>query len=283
MTQAAVTRANARQPIIVASHPRSGTHLVMDLLRRQFSSLHNWRFFGLPLDHLYLNLERLGADHRRFSQAQARKIVNRPKRALLKTHFTADFATSWAQDERTPPSGAWRDLAEQAHTLYVVRHPMDVMVSYHQFLSAIHTDVAQMDLMTFLHSRHWDNSADRLGWWQSHVQGWSAKPDACVIRYEDVVKATQNTLSQFAHEMGEQSKDRRPLLPPKVTSLRKTRLNRLTRLSPDSTAIIADRAGFPAINWQSALSPSDRREIAERLNPELDRFAYSLDDKARAK
>mgnify|MGYP006308750097 FL=1 len=86
MTPSVLTRPGALTPVLVASHPRSGTHLVMDLMRRQFPSLSNWRCFGLPLDRLYLNLERLGATERRIDPGLAARIVNRPRRALMKIH-----------------------------------------------------------------------------------------------------------------------------------------------------------------------------------------------------
>ncbi|MEP5151425.1 sulfotransferase domain-containing protein [Planktotalea sp.] len=282
MTETPITRQGALKPVLVASHPRSGTHVVMDLIRRQFPSTRNWRCFGLPLDHLYLNLERLGAEQRRFDEQTAKRIVNRPKRALLKTHFTADFQSGWAQDECTPPQGHWRSLGQAAKVIYVVRHPMDVMVSYHQFLSAIDASVVEMDLMRFLHSPHWDKSVDRLGWWQSHVSGWATREDVTVLRYEDVVHQTEQTLETLSTSLDDAGRRRKPLLPPKVTTLRNARLNRLLSVSPQSTAIIADRSRFPAIDWRDALTPADIDELQTRLNEELGHYGYSLDP-AKAK
>ncbi len=278
-----LSRSDARQPVLVVSHPRSGTHLAMDLIRRHFASTRNWRCFGLPLDHLYLNLERLGADQRRFSPQKATRIVNRPKRAMLKTHFTSDFTSSWARSEAAPPLGAWRVLAEQALTLYVVRHPMDVMVSYHQFLSALDPQIADMDLMRFMHSAHWDDSTDRLGWWQEHLRGWCAAPHAHVTRYEDVVRATGQTLKSLSAAFEETPLYRKPLLPPKVTTLRHARMNRLFHLAPQSTAIIADRRRFPARDWRVSLSAENKRELSDRLSGELARFEYRLDEAPRSR
>lgn len=277
MTSGAENRPRA---VLVASHPRSGTHLAMDLMRRQFASLRSWRWFGLPLDHLYLNLERLEAESRRFSERKARKIVNRPQRALMKTHFTAGFKSGWAQGEDHPPSQEWRDFAHKAQVIYVIRHPMDVMVSYKQFLSALDPDIARQDFDAFLRSSHWDGSSDRLAWWQAHVRGWSGQAGVEVLRYEDIVKQTAHTVDTIARVLQEAPLGRMPLLPAKVTTRFQTRLSRLFELAPQSTAIIADRRRFPAVDWRASLSGDLRAELEERLQPELARFGYDLKERA---
>ncbi len=276
MTQAILTRPDARPPVLIASHPRSGTHLVIDLLRRQFSCTRNWRWWGLPLDHLYLNLERLGSSNRSFSDALARQIVNRPQRALMKTHFEADFSGSWVAEESLPLDQTWLDLVAQSKIIYVVRHPLDVMCSYHQFLSAIDPDVAGMPLMTFMESTHWTGETDRLGWWVQHVTGWEALSGVTVLRYEDIVKRTVDALSEISEDIGETSIDRKPRLPPKITSITRTRMDRLFSLSPKSTGIVANRASFPAVKWQDVLEDAQKEKIETRLAPMLDRFGYSL-------
>ena len=52
---------SAKQPVIVASHPRSGTHLLMDTLRRQFKACRSWKWPGERLDRLYCSVDELNA------------------------------------------------------------------------------------------------------------------------------------------------------------------------------------------------------------------------------
>lgn len=280
MSRPIIERADALRPVLVASHPRSGTHLAIDLLRRQFRSFDNWRIWGFPLDHLYLNLERLGADNRRFPEILARKIINRPRRALMKTHFDADFVTGWSEDESIPPSQTWLDFLDQAHLLYVLRHPIDVMVSYHQFLSGIDERLSELDLMSFLRSSHWDGSANRLEWWNRHVVGWVERECVIVVRYEDIVRQTGKTLALVSNCLDEAPVGRDPLLPPKTISIRRTRFDRVLRLSPPSTAIVADRNRFRASEWRQSLTKSDVAWIEQQIGPSLIRFGYALDPEA---
>ena len=271
-----LTRPGAYDPILVASHPRSGTHLVIDLLRRQFKSTRNWRWWGLPLDYLYLNLERLGSSNRRFSDKLARKIVNRPRRALFKTHFEADFSQSWVPEESTHPGPAWMNLLAKSKVIYVVRHPMDVMVSYHQFLVGIDPEIAALSLQEFMRSPHRAGQTDRLGWWQRHLTGWEARTGTLILRYEDIVADTGPVLDRIGTCIGEAPVDLQPLLPPKVTSILETRIDRVCRISPSSTAIVADRMSFPAEDWSQVLNDEDKEWVNERIGPLLQRFGYAL-------
>lgn len=207
------------RPVVVASHPRSGTHLVLDFLRRQFGSFYSWRLWGVPLDHLYLNIERLGAERRRFSDPLARRIVKRPRRALLKTHFLSDFTSSWSREESSPPCMHWRDFIDQAHFIYIVRHPLDVMASCHQFLSGIDPAAAGASLPAFLKSPHWDGSADRVEWWQRHVESWANRDHVTVVKYEDFLKNPRQVIRLFSDVFREVALWRTPELPPKVTSV----------------------------------------------------------------
>lgn len=264
--------------VLVASHPRSGTHLVLDTIRRQFLSTAGWRLPGLPLDHLYLNLERLGADTRRFSPKLARRILGRASTPLLKTHFLADFSESWSAAESVKPPEEFLNIVDTARVVYVVRHPMAVMSSYFQFLSSLHAEVRRMSLDDFLVSQHWSGTVDRLGWWCSHVEGWQAQKNTLIVRYEDLISAPYETVDRIAAHIGETPRLREPILPEKVTSVLQTRIHRLTRLSPPSTAIIADRLRYPLVDWRKALSQHTRDMVRVRCHALLDEFDYELRD-----
>lgn len=68
-----ISFAGIGKPIIVASHPRSGTHLTMDLLRKQFPACVTYKLPTQPLDRLYLALEALSASPKQsISEAKAR-------------------------------------------------------------------------------------------------------------------------------------------------------------------------------------------------------------------
>lgn len=75
------------KPILVASHPRSGTHLALDLLRKQFPVCASYKLPGQTLDRLYLALEALSAPaNQSISESTALKILSKSSRPLTKTH-----------------------------------------------------------------------------------------------------------------------------------------------------------------------------------------------------
>ncbi len=263
------------QPILIASHPRSGTHLVLDLIRRQFKETRGRRLFGKPLDHLYLNLERLTSDNRPFTDAMAQKVLSKCSRPLMKTHYLADFSQTWVEEETGRLAAKWRRIADEAAVVYVHRDPREVMVSYKQFLSSTHPDVAAISLGDFLSRPHWTGTDTMLSWWVRHVEGWLSRPNILMLAYHNVVKRPEETLEAIANHTCLTPLMRKPLLPPKVTSVTRTRLDRLTSLAPASTAIIADRKRFPSVPWSKLADQQAEATLAAMAFETMARLGYS--------
>jgi len=74
------------RPIIVASHPRSGTHLLIDTLRRQFAKCRSWKWPGERLDRLYCNIDELNGTRELLHEKKAVDILRRVERPIVKTH-----------------------------------------------------------------------------------------------------------------------------------------------------------------------------------------------------
>lgn len=117
--------------IVVASHPRSGTHLTIDLLRKQFDICAAKKRLGAPLDRLYLALEALTAPNQPLSEKTAIEILQKTSRPLIKTHadvnlshLTSDFS-NWQR---------W--LQSKGDYIYVFRDGRDVICSLHLFMQS---------------------------------------------------------------------------------------------------------------------------------------------------
>ena len=74
------------KPIVIASHPRSGTHLTIDLLRKQFAECKSWKMPGELLDRLYFALESFAPKFNPLSESAALNILQRATRPIIKTH-----------------------------------------------------------------------------------------------------------------------------------------------------------------------------------------------------
>jgi hypothetical protein len=63
-------------PLVVATHMRSGTHLTMDFVRRQFLSFRSWKWPVEANDMLYLALDVLSVLEANWGEARARRILS---------------------------------------------------------------------------------------------------------------------------------------------------------------------------------------------------------------
>lgn len=253
-------------PILIASHPRSGTHLLIDLIRRHFPCVKSWRLWGQPTNFLYLNLEDMALTDRRVDARRARRLVARPDRSLIKTHFLRDFSQSWVERESGPLPDDWRRFAESACKIYITRDPRRVMASYQQFLSNFDPDIVAMSPEAFMTSPHWTGRHDRLGWWTAHVASWLSDPTVCHVRYQDILDDPRGVIDRIAAFADATPDVRQPLLPKHMKSVFQARMARLMYLSPPSTAVISkSRKQVP--QWRAGLSDEAEALLTERLAP----------------
>lgn len=265
-----------KRPILVASHPRSGTHLVIDTLRRQFPQTRAWRPWGMPTDHLYFNLERATSERRPFGDQNAQKIAARASRPILKTHYLADYSQTWREDETGPMPAFSRDLIASAQTIYVLRHPVATLRSYHRFLAGIDPLYGRMDFVAFLRSPHWGGETDVIGWWARHVSGWIAREDVLLVKYEDLTHDPSGTLGRFELFLGAAPSGVLPILPPHRKSRMSVQIERILSLAPRSTAIVAPRYGALSAAAKEPLPARDIDWIGTRIGDVADEIGYSI-------
>lgn len=179
-------------PLIVASHMRSGTHLTIDLLRRNLAQASS----------RYLNLDRLmpGDGHGApLGLAEfERELSGLGACPLLKTHTPAGPGWFGADDERSPRADA---LLASSRILYVVRDGRDVLVSLYYYMRHYSERVREQSFERFLRDRDdffqtcpGFEGLDRISAWARHVEGWLAEPRATVIRYEDLISRRETCL-----------------------------------------------------------------------------------------
>lgn len=80
------------RPVIVASHPRSGTHLTLDLIRRQFPACEKTKSFFSMRELPYINLDEILCVDKKFSDSELR-YLNRST-VPLKKHIVCQSLRS---------------------------------------------------------------------------------------------------------------------------------------------------------------------------------------------
>lgn len=257
------------KPIVVASHPRSGTHLTIDLLRRQFQPCRSWKKPGEPLDRLYFALESF-APSPPLKEATAIEILRRAPRPLIKTHADPQFHYLQASK---PDWVQW--LKTHSDFVYVVRDGRAVMCSLHLFMQS-YDPTTRCSLSEFM--RQNTQGRSRVAHWANHVRQWMALPHVTVLRFEDVVRQTQDTLDVLGSALNLSPMYVHPLLPAPIKSLWHGRWVRLTQMRPESTAIIGFYDKQAVQKWKTAFDERDRHFFHQEAGDLLMELGYEDSD-----
>jgi hypothetical protein len=258
------------QPVIVASHPRSGTHLLMDLLRRQFAACRSWKWPGERLDRLYCSIDELNAERNRLDDATARRILRRTDRPLVKTHAWPRFQDTFLvphHDGLDPEWLTW--FHENGTILYVYRDGRDVMCSYQMMRHRMDASLPD-PIGAFMRGHDPGQNVNRVRRWAQHVCSWRAMEETHVLSFEDLLHTPEDTIEQLGHMLGCSPEWREPLLPERFSSIWESRWARLFHLRPESTAIL----GTGAKEWEDVFTSEDRAFFHECAGDLLIELGY---------
>lgn len=255
-------------PILVASHERSGTHLFMDLLRRQFPACRGrvGRFVN-PHDSLYFSIDRLNADHHRPGRpVECDRVLAAIKRPCLKTHNTPGM-------ERTAPEHKdyINALLNRASWCYCYRDGRNVLCSLQRFRQSFDSG-ASGSIGPFLREDHGDGRS-RVRAWADHVRAWLAVERVTPVRFEDVVKNTRALLDRVGGVLGLEPEWTEPLLPAPTKTRLEHWCSRLTGRD-ESTNISGRGKGLEPVKWREAFTPEDRRFFEEQSQGLLVELGY---------
>lgn len=258
--------------VVIASHPRSGTHLTIDLLRKQFRECQSWLWFGETLHHLYLDLDHLATNQLpHVSQEEALNILRRPRRPVIKTH-------SLPRSEKLGVENTefLSRLMKNADVYYVVRDGRDVLCSVHLWMQGLDLE-ARCPLSEFL--RQEQNGMSRPRIWAHHVLSWLNEPGIRVLRFEQLIKDTRKVLIQIGQQL-----ELKPLyvehLLPKARQSDSKWADYWSRLMQqfESTAIVGRYRGQKNQKWQDAFTHADRDFFHQEAGDVLLRLSYEVDD-----
>jgi hypothetical protein len=260
------------RPIVVATHPRSGTHLTLDLLRKQFKACKAQLGFGETLHHLYVDLDRLSTTHPHpMSLEEAADLLRRAPRPTIKTHSLPSLPEH---------AGPRRELAaaliEKGDVLYVVRDGRDVLCSTHVWKKEDEPELADYSLSEFL--RLEKRGRSRVGYWAEHVQEWAGRRDVQVVRFEDILDTPRQIIERLGRELDLDPLYEEPYLPEKVQGGRWSFYWRRLVRNFESTAIAGRPNGQEPADWEEDVSEKDRRFFQKEAGDVLSSLGYTQDD-----
>lgn len=258
------------KPILIASHPRSGTHLTIDLLRKQFPECQSHKKLGEPLDRLYFALESFASQSNPLSETKALDILHRAARPIIKTHCIPNF--SYLSSEKA----SWISwLKHEADIYYVLRDGRDVICSLHLFMQS-YDPSTRCSPSKFMRQKVGGHS--RVKNWANHIQRWLDEPKVKVLKFEDIIKNTHSIIETMGQDLQLTPMYQQPLLPTRIKNLWHGRWIRLTKRRPESTAIIGYYQGQKVQKWQTVFTAEDRRFFNSEAGEMLLHLGYEKSD-----
>ncbi|MEQ8316829.1 MAG: sulfotransferase domain-containing protein [Phycisphaerales bacterium] len=260
------------RPVVVASHRRSGTHLMLDFLRRQFDACRPAFRFGVnPHRYLYFVLDRFSTDHRfHVGVDTCARVVRSMDVPPLKTHSTPDFS-GFIEAGRAFSEAALREGV----VLYCVRDVRAVLASLHAFERTTGATKAG-SLSDFV--REENAGGNRVRLWADHVRAWlDLQPAAHVVHYEQMVGDPSSMLDELAELLGHEPRRRQPFLPPKLKHRQQLWLARLTGI-PNSTNVIGRKFTIAIEDWRTAYTDADLGFLEAHAGDTMRRLGYISGD-----
>lgn len=221
-------RTLTKPAILVATHPRSGTHLTIDLLRRNFPALMSKKRRFESLDALYVPIDAV-LEQNPHQMQRMQRLINGHAYPILKSHWLdPDYANL---EMASVELAHW--VSQKATVVYVVREPKRVLASHYLF-EACYRDISGE------RQRWFDNACK---YWCRHVNGWTkASPDT-VVRFEQIIAEPAKTVRELGEVLGVPVRMTNPILPPKLNSKWMGRWYRVMSTSAPSTEILTPGQG----------------------------------------
>lgn len=167
--------------ILVASHERSGTHLLIDLLRNNLEEYRKWYLTTGGIANRNSNLRR------KFS------ILNRLQASprVIKTHLPEhEF------QELVKYNDLCRQILENSIRIYIYRDGRDVLTSMYRRQA-----VNSQPFNEFIRNRVFYKEAveSRVSYWAKHVRDWQLSKNTLVITFEDIITNPMSTLTNISN------------------------------------------------------------------------------------
>ena len=209
------------EPIIVATHRRSGTHLTIDTLRRNFPEC---RPRMLPLENQhksYFNIDAMNADHPTpHSRAEALRILGKSARPTIKTHAEPGFG------EVAPEHQSFvRSIVQRSRSLYISRDGRKVMCSLWAWRGTFDPG-SRVPFAEFIRQTD-GRGRSRPREWAEHVLAWLDAPGVVHYAFDRLVRDPAATLAEIGERFGLRLEPADPAIPPAVRSRRETWIARL--------------------------------------------------------
>jgi hypothetical protein len=254
--------------VVIASHRRSGTHLMLDSLRS------NVRDVG----RRFMTLERIEPSHEKHMPVAEfdRRLRSQRGVVLVKTHALPG-AGAWQAQEAADYAS---ELLATAPTIYVHRDGRDVLVSLYRFVQSYSPQVAAQSFAEFLRAKHTGPDApgiSRPAYWQRHVLAWLDRGPTTTASYERLQGEFETSLRSIADalDLGLRPALSQVRLEPRGRRIPVLhRLQRVLGLRPVGSTAIRPQAGRVG-GWRQVFDPADLAWFESEASAAMRRLGYA--------
>ncbi len=258
------------RPIVVASFPRSGTHLTIDGLRHFFVETYRRQGFNQAVHSLYMNLDRLDPEHPfPLTPGKARDLLRKcPKRLIIKTHCSIEID----QVGETNRDLA-REIIDTSDIVCVVRDVRPVMASY-MALRPLKFPDSPRQIGEFLRTPM-DGGEGPAANWARHVAGWLDRPGVHLIKFEAMREDYVKAIETLGKDLGLTWNTYPIRMFPKPRTMLENRIRRWLGVQ-NCSAIDNLRMAFETPDWKQVMSRADLDLIRAQAGPVMERLGYTM-------
>ncbi len=260
---------DGKVPVIIASHPRSGTHVTIDFLRRNFPDCRGYKRPFEPLNYLYLSLDGFAEPDPICDLPYAVKVLGRRRFPIIKTHAISPDCTNVAffgNQKRSLPRRLHELIFRNARTIYVYRDCRNVMRSMKHWMSGFNP-LAREPLAEFIRQMP-QNDRNRVEQWIQHVESWMRAPQVFSLGYERLLKSPETVAGELREFLGIEPTE--PVIIPRPENSLAAHVTRRFSMRPSSTAIWGRRRNESA----PPLEPGDAVAILDQAGPLMSELGY---------
>ncbi len=263
------------RPIVVASHPRSGTHLMIDSLRLNFPDCRAWKYWGEVPTCLFVDLDRMiMLDSQLPVSSVARPIRRGTKRPVIKTHALPDFGyIHWAGRQVPFDRSVARWLRENASFIYIYRDVRDVLASAFALFDCENRGVTMRAFML----EPGDRCENRIQAWVTHVTAWLNEPLAVPVAMERLLADPCAVMDRLAAAFTLRT-DSTVKLPRPREYFALSKFARALSINLESTALYNPRQGRRKTDWRDLMTLEDRALIHQIAGKMLIELGYEAND-----
>lgn len=203
--------------ILVATHPRSGTHLCIDTLCLNLRNI----YFELVRGQ-YPSLERLVLDHdRKYTKEWEAFVFGKPGvTKIFKTHLMPEEIRRMMEDDVLSQEDRRliRHILDSSRVIYIYRDGRDALVSWYYYMlkqgGGLPTDLPpRIQTCSFADFIRMPNryipvfreiqsiDANRAVYWSAHVESWLTQ-QPCHVSFERLRQSPSESMHRIAGELG---------------------------------------------------------------------------------